>query len=230
MCFHPWKSLVWTGPFYLFQIWIEGLAGRLDRLLQCSCLPSQPHLVATPDSPASTSVSAAMITHHLCLLHPPLPAGLRGRTPHAFLSVAAASSPPPPPLRLRPLRAVAGGASPVTPKSEHRASNPLLLSSHASFQLEWLLVPQVGGDGRKRAAPPPLGAAVLDFARSNFLPLGELADSTRSQLVPSCILLLMGDFILRICVCNVMCLRCIVAKFYEPIQIQLAFTCTTIVT
>jgi len=33
---------------------------------------------------------------------------------------------------------------------------------------------RVGGDGGKGAAPPrALGAALLDFASSNFLPLGE---------------------------------------------------------
>lgn len=36
------------------------------------------------------------------------------------------------------------------------------------------VAPQVGGDGGKRAVPPP--AALLDFARSNFLPLGELPE------------------------------------------------------
>jgi hypothetical protein len=61
--------------------------------------------------------------------------------------------------------------------------------------------PQVSGDGGKRAVPPPtLGAALLGFVRSNFLPLGEF------PLVcdPSwCLIILismaygpMGDFVL----------------------------------
>ncbi|KAL6899149.1 hypothetical protein ACP4OV_005807 [Aristida adscensionis] len=56
--------------------------------------------------------------------------------------------------------------------TSHSASGSLLLYSHA---IGCLLAPQVGGDGGKRAAPAaPLGAALLDFARSNFLPLGLL--------------------------------------------------------
>ncbi|XP_024317004.1 probable sodium/metabolite cotransporter BASS4, chloroplastic isoform X2 [Brachypodium distachyon] len=82
-----------------------------------------------------------MVTHHPSLLRAPFPTGLRHRTSHAFLLTAAAHSPPPPPLRLRSLRAAAGEASPVV------------------------------DDGGKRATPPSLGAKVLDFARSNFLPL-----------------------------------------------------------
>ena len=113
-----------------------------------------------------------MITHYSPLLRAPLPAGLRHLTPHTFLFTATANSPPPPPrFRLRPLRAAAGGGSPPVISSTE-TNYPLL--SHASFQLKSLVAPQVAGDAGKRATPPPLGgAAVLDFARSNFLPLGN---------------------------------------------------------
>ncbi|KAL6634489.1 hypothetical protein ACP70R_027160 [Stipagrostis hirtigluma subsp. patula] len=104
-----------------------------------------------------------MITHHPALLRPPLlalPAAISRRpTPHAFLPTAVASSPPPPtpPLRLRPPRAAARGASPV------------------------------GGDGGKREEPlhPPLGAALLSFARSNFLPLALVGGVTLGLLDPT---------------------------------------------
>lgn len=36
--------------------------------------------------------------------------------------------------------------------------------------LAFSVAPQVGGNGGKRAVP---SSALLDFARSNFLPLGE---------------------------------------------------------
>ncbi|KAF7021889.1 hypothetical protein CFC21_034762 [Triticum aestivum] len=98
-----------------------------------------------------------MITHHpsLLRLRAPLPAGLRHGTSHALLFTAAAYSPPPPPLRLLPLRVAAGGASPVGP------------------------------DGGNRATPPPLGAAALDFARSNFLPLALIGGMTLGLLDPT---------------------------------------------
>ena len=64
--------------------------------------------------------------------------------------------------------------------------------------------PQVSGDGGKRAVPPPtLGAALLGFVRSNFLPLGEF------PLVcdPSwCLIILIsmayGRFCTAVSVCN----------------------------
>lgn len=98
-----------------------------------------------------------MITHHpsLLRLRAPLPAGLRHRTSHALLFTAPAYSPPPPPLRLLPLCVAAGGASPVGP------------------------------DGGNRATPPPLGAAALDFARSNFLPLALIGGMTLGLLDPT---------------------------------------------
>ncbi|XP_062223187.1 probable sodium/metabolite cotransporter BASS4, chloroplastic [Phragmites australis] len=104
-----------------------------------------------------------MITHHPSLLRPPLlalPAGIRRRpTPPAFLPTTAYAPRPrsPAPLhRLRPLRAAAGGASPV------------------------------GGDGGKREAPPPvLRAAMLGFARSNFLPLALIGGIILGLLDPT---------------------------------------------
>nr|CAB3446771.1 unnamed protein product [Digitaria exilis] len=90
-----------------------------------------------------------MITHHPSLLRPPvltLRAGALGWRPTspAFLSTTVSAPPPPPLLRLRPLRAAADGASPIS------------------------------GDGGKRVVPPPsLQAALLGFVRSNFLPLAS---------------------------------------------------------
>jgi len=37
----------------------------------------------------------------------------------------------------------------------------------------WSVAPQVGGNGGKRAVPP--SALLINFARSNFLPLGEFS-------------------------------------------------------
>uniref|UniRef100_A0ACD5YWY6 Uncharacterized protein n=1 Tax=Avena sativa TaxID=4498 RepID=A0ACD5YWY6_AVESA len=97
-----------------------------------------------------------MIARYPSLLRAPLPAGLRPLTPHAFHFTATAYSPPPlPPFRLRPLRAVAGGGSPVA------------------------------DDGGKRATPPPLGAAALDFVRSNFLPLALIGGIALALLDPT---------------------------------------------
>ncbi|XP_051217081.1 probable sodium/metabolite cotransporter BASS4, chloroplastic isoform X2 [Lolium perenne] len=97
-----------------------------------------------------------MITHYPSLLRAPLPAGLRHLTPHAFHFTATVYSPlPPPPFRVRPLRAAAGGGSPVA------------------------------GDGGKRATPPPLGPAVLDFVRSNFLPLALIGGIALALLDPT---------------------------------------------
>uniref|UniRef100_A0A453EH56 Sodium/metabolite cotransporter BASS4, chloroplastic n=3 Tax=Aegilops tauschii subsp. strangulata TaxID=200361 RepID=A0A453EH56_AEGTS len=99
----------------------------------------------------------AMITHHpsLLRLRAPLPAGLRHGTSHALLFTAAAYSPSPPPLRLLPLRVAAGGSS------------------------------LVGPDGGNRATPPQPGAAALDFARSNFLPLALIGGMTLGLLDPT---------------------------------------------
>uniref|UniRef100_A0A453EH00 Probable sodium/metabolite cotransporter BASS4, chloroplastic n=1 Tax=Aegilops tauschii subsp. strangulata TaxID=200361 RepID=A0A453EH00_AEGTS len=98
-----------------------------------------------------------MITHHpsLLRLRAPLPAGLRHGTSHALLFTAAAYSPSPPPLRLLPLRVAAGGSS------------------------------LVGPDGGNRATPPQPGAAALDFARSNFLPLALIGGMTLGLLDPT---------------------------------------------
>ncbi|CAN6238302.1 unnamed protein product [Urochloa humidicola] len=105
-----------------------------------------------------------MITHHPSLLRPPiltLRVGVLGRrrrpTPHAFLPATVASArPSAPPLRLRPVRAAAGGAS------------------------------RVGGDGGKGAVPPPaLGAALFGFARSNFLPLALVTGVILGLLDPT---------------------------------------------
>ncbi|CAM0951848.1 unnamed protein product [Alopecurus aequalis] len=98
-----------------------------------------------------------MITHYPSLLRAPVPAGLRHQNPHTSRFTAAANSPlPPPPYRLRPLRAAAGsGGSPVA------------------------------GDAGKRSTPPPLGAAVLDFARSNFLPLALIGGIALGLLDPT---------------------------------------------
>ncbi|XP_025821053.1 probable sodium/metabolite cotransporter BASS4, chloroplastic isoform X3 [Panicum hallii] len=103
-----------------------------------------------------------MTTHHPSLLRPPIltrRVGVLGRRPtaHAFLSATVASArPPTPPLRLRPVRAAAGGAS------------------------------RVGGNGGKGAEPPPaLGAALLDFARSNFLPLALVGGVILGLLDPN---------------------------------------------
>lgn len=98
-----------------------------------------------------------MITHHpsLLRLRAPLPAGPRHGTSHAFLFTAAAYSRSRPPLRLLPLRVAAGGASPVGP------------------------------DGGNRATSPPLGAAALDFAGSNFLPLALIGGMTLGLLDPT---------------------------------------------
>ncbi|XP_040377086.1 probable sodium/metabolite cotransporter BASS4, chloroplastic isoform X2 [Oryza brachyantha] len=92
-------------------------------------------------------LSPAMVTHHLCLLRPTVlsaPFGLRTRVPHPRPPTVVASFHGPTHLRLRPLRAAAGGSSPG------------------------------GFDGGKRpeaATSSSLGAAVVGFARSNFLPL-----------------------------------------------------------
>ncbi|CAN6272901.1 unnamed protein product [Urochloa humidicola] len=104
-----------------------------------------------------------MITHHPSLLRPPILTlrvgvlGGRYPTPHAFLSATVASArPSAPPLRLRPVRAAAGGAS------------------------------RVGGDGGKGAMPPPgLGATLLGFARSNFLPIALVAGVILGLLDPT---------------------------------------------
>ncbi|CAO2046007.1 unnamed protein product [Urochloa humidicola] len=104
-----------------------------------------------------------MITHHPSLLRPPILTlrvgvlGGRCPTPHAFLSATVACArPSAPPLRLRPVRAAAGGAS------------------------------RVGGDGGKGAVPPPaLGAALLGFARSNFLPIALVAGVILGLLDPT---------------------------------------------
>ncbi|TVU29882.1 hypothetical protein EJB05_21473, partial [Eragrostis curvula] len=99
-----------------------------------------------------------MITHHPSLVRPSLIAGVRLRlAPHAFPSTAAASAPPPAlSVRLRPLRAAAGRASPV------------------------------GDDeGRHEQPPRPLSAVVLDFARSNFLPLALVGGVILALLDPT---------------------------------------------
>ncbi|CAL4887559.1 unnamed protein product [Urochloa decumbens] len=103
-----------------------------------------------------------MITHHPSLLRPPiltLRFEVLGRrpTPHAFRSTTVVSArPSAPPLRLRPVRAAAGGAS------------------------------RVGGDGGRGVAPPPaLGAALLGFARSNFLPIALVTGVILGLLDPT---------------------------------------------
>ncbi|CAL4969039.1 unnamed protein product [Urochloa decumbens] len=103
-----------------------------------------------------------MITHHPSLLRPPiltLRFEVLGRrpTPHAFRSTTVVSArPSAPPLRLRRVRAAAGGAS------------------------------RVGGDGGRGAAPPPaLGAALLGFARSNFLPIALVTGVILGLLDPT---------------------------------------------
>ncbi|KAL5212737.1 hypothetical protein ABZP36_023584 [Zizania latifolia] len=100
-----------------------------------------------------------MITHQPCLLRPPvltLPVGLRLRAPHTRLSTVACYHRPPH-LRLLPLRAAAGGAAPG------------------------------GGDGGKRpsATSSSVGAAVVDFARSNFLPLALITGIALGLLDPT---------------------------------------------
>ncbi|KAF8686664.1 hypothetical protein HU200_043494 [Digitaria exilis] len=102
-----------------------------------------------------------MITHHPSLLRPPvltLRAGALGWRPTspAFLSTTVSAPPPPPLLRLRPLRAAADGASPIS------------------------------GDGGKRVVPPPsLQAALLGFVRSNFLPLALVGGVILGLLDPT---------------------------------------------
>ncbi|CAL5021673.1 unnamed protein product [Urochloa decumbens] len=103
-----------------------------------------------------------MLTHHPSLLRPPiltLRFEILGRrpTPHAFRSATVAPArPSAPPLRLRPVRAAAGGAS------------------------------RVGGDGGRGAVPPPaLGAALLGFARSNFLPIALVTGVILGLLDPT---------------------------------------------
>ncbi|XP_066318534.1 probable sodium/metabolite cotransporter BASS4, chloroplastic [Miscanthus floridulus] len=100
-----------------------------------------------------------MITHHPSLLRPSiltLRAGVLVRRPtlNSFLSTTVSSATPP--LRLRSLRATAGGTSPVS------------------------------GDGGKRAVPSPtLGAALLGFVRSNFLPLALIGGIILGLLDPT---------------------------------------------
>uniref|UniRef100_A0A804Q3C9 Sodium/metabolite cotransporter BASS4 chloroplastic n=1 Tax=Zea mays TaxID=4577 RepID=A0A804Q3C9_MAIZE len=97
-----------------------------------------------------------MVSYHPSLLRPSVliaQASGIGRCPtlNAFLSTPVVSAVP---LRLRPLRAAAGGAaSPVS------------------------------GDGGKRAVPPP--AALLVFARSNFLPLALVSGVIFGLLDPT---------------------------------------------
>ncbi|KAJ1279377.1 hypothetical protein BS78_04G151400 [Paspalum vaginatum] len=104
-----------------------------------------------------------MVTHHPSLLRAPIltlrSSVLAPRRPtlNAFLSTnVACALPPTPHLRPQNLRATAGGASPV------------------------------GGDGGKLAVPPPaLGAALLGFARNNFLPLALIGGIIFGLLNPT---------------------------------------------
>uniref|UniRef100_A0A0D9VGM3 Probable sodium/metabolite cotransporter BASS4, chloroplastic n=1 Tax=Leersia perrieri TaxID=77586 RepID=A0A0D9VGM3_9ORYZ len=105
-----------------------------------------------------------MVTHHLCLLRPTthtLPLALRPRAPHSRPPTVAPHHHRPAHLHLRPLHATAaaagGGGSPG------------------------------GADGGKSpsATSSPLGAALVGFARSNFLPLALITGMTLGLVDPT---------------------------------------------
>ena len=100
---------------------------------------------------------------------------------HQHISTSPAALPPAASARRR-WRRLTGNA----PTETHYTS---LATCFLPTQIATSWLPQVAGDAGKRTAPPPplLGAAVLGFARTNFLPLGNLQFSHNLNTSTACL-------------------------------------------